>query len=69
MEAMVGSGGGEAWLGGRGDVLGQLLRKAAQGEWNQPKGKRCAAVSKAERNWALEITLTSDVERQSLEFV
>jgi hypothetical protein len=28
--------------------VGYLLRKAANREWNQPKGKKCVAVSGAE---------------------
>ena len=31
-----------------------LLRRAANREWNQPKRKKCAAVNKAERSWRSE---------------
>ena len=42
-------------------VVGYLLRKAANREWNQPK-RKFVKVNKAERSW------TSDMEMQSLEF-
>jgi hypothetical protein len=32
-------------------VVGYLLRKAANREWNQPKGEKCVAVNKAGRSW------------------
>jgi len=35
-------------------VMGYLLRKAANREWNQPTRKKCVAVNKAERNWRFE---------------
>jgi hypothetical protein len=44
------------------ETVGHLLGKAANKEWNQPRGKKFVAVSKGERNWI------SNVEVQSLEF-
>jgi hypothetical protein len=43
-------------------LMGYLLRKAANREWNQPKRKKFIAIINAEKNW------TSDMEIQSLEF-
>ena len=46
-----------------------LLRKAANREWNQPRRKTFIAVNKDEKGVRdLKIALTSDMEMQSLEF-
>jgi hypothetical protein len=48
---------------------GYLLRKAANREWNHPRRKKFVAVNKDEKGVGyLKITLTSDMERQNLEF-
>ena len=49
--------------------MGYLLKKAANREWNQPRRKKFVAVNKDEKEVGdLKITLTSDMEMQSLEF-
>jgi hypothetical protein len=55
-------------------AAGHLLRKAANREWNQPRGKKYVTVNKNERSWRSEeqtsnFPLTSDMEIWSLEFV
>ena len=35
-------------------ATGYLLRKAANREWKQPKGKKFAAVNKDEKSWRSE---------------
>jgi hypothetical protein len=46
-----------------------LLRKAANREWNHPRRKTFVAVNKDEKGVRdLKIALTSDMEMQSLEF-
>ena len=35
-------------------AVGDLSRRAADREWNQPSSKKCVAVSKAERSWRSE---------------
>ena len=35
-------------------VMGSLLRRAANREYNQPKRKKCVAVNKSERSWRSE---------------
>jgi hypothetical protein len=50
-------------------AVGYLLRKAANREWNQPRGKKFVAVNKDEKGFGdLKTALTSAMERQSLEF-
>ena len=48
--------------------MGNLLRKAANREWNQPRRKQFVAVNKDEGVGDLKTALTSDMEMQSLEF-
>ena len=51
-------------------AVGSLLRKAANREWNQPKGKKFVEINKDEIGVGyLKIALTSAMEMQSLEFV
>ena len=46
-----------------------LLRKAANREWNQPRRKQFVIVNKDEKGVGnLKTALTSDMEMQSLEF-
>ena len=47
-------------------VVGYLPRRAANREWNQPKRKKCAAVSKAELSWRSEEHL--DIRHGDAEF-
>ena len=35
-------------------IMGYLPRRAANREWNQPKRKKCVAVTEAERSWRSE---------------
>ena len=50
-------------------VMGYLLRKAANREWNQPRRKNFVAVNKDEKGVGdLKTTWTSDTKMQSLEF-
>jgi hypothetical protein len=49
-------------------AMGYLLRKAANGEWNQPKRKNLVAVNEDEGIGDLKTALTSNMEMQSLEF-
>ena len=47
-------------------AVGNLLRKAAHREWNQPKRKKCAAVNKADCCWrSLE---RFDIRHEDTEF-
>ena len=51
-------------------VLGYLLRKTDNREWNQPRRKKFVAVNKDEKGVGdVKTTLTSDMEMQNLEFV
>jgi hypothetical protein len=51
-------------------VMGYMLRKAANREWNQPRRKQFVAVNKdRKKSGDLKTSLTSAMERQSLEFV
>ena len=45
-------------------------KSTAHTEWNQPKGKKCDPVHRAERSGAgrLQGAVTSDMEKQSLGF-
>ena len=44
-------------------AVGYLLRKAANREWNQPRGKKFVAVNKDEKGFGdLKTALTSDLE-------
>ena len=47
-------------------VVGYLLRKAANREWNQPKREKCVAVNKAEMGWRSEEDL--DIRHRDAEF-
>jgi hypothetical protein len=47
-------------------ALGYLLRKAANGEWNQPMRKKFVAINKDEKG--VGDLKTSNMEMQSLEF-
>jgi hypothetical protein len=49
--------------------MGYLLRKAANREWNQPRGKKFVPVNKDEKGAGdLKSAFISDMEMQSLEF-
>ena len=48
--------------------MGDLPRRAANREWNQPKREKCEVVNETGRSWRSKEPLTSDVKRQSLEF-
>jgi hypothetical protein len=49
--------------------MGYLLKKAANGEWNQPRRNKFVAVNKDKKGVGdLKTALASDVEMQSLEF-
>lgn len=43
-----------------------LLRRAVNWEWTQPKKKKCVAVNKVERNWTSEECF--DITHQKAEF-
>jgi hypothetical protein len=48
--------------------MSYLLRKAANGEWKQPRRKKLVAVNKDEKGLGdLKIALTSDIAMQNLE--
>jgi hypothetical protein len=38
-------------------VVGYLSRKAANWEWNQPKGKKFVSVNKYERSWTSHLEI------------
>ena len=51
-------------------AVGYMLRRAANGDWDQTWRKSCVPVNKDERRVGdLKISLTLDMEMQSLEFV
>ena len=49
-------------------VVGYLLRKAANREWNKPKREKFVSTNNTERNWRSEDCFDIDIEIQCLKF-